>query len=161
VIALVAASALLAYAPTALAQPAVAVFPSPSTNSALPQTQITFRGIPASQIGHITVVGSTSGAHSGTIEADSDGQGGSFIPSTPFTAGETVTVTTGLNVINGTNGSFHFGIAVPFGTINPMKLPMVPAGSNGVQHFHSRADFELASITVNKHSSFPTTATSS
>ncbi len=96
-------------APAALAQPAVAVFPSPSTNSALPQTQITFRGIPASQIGHVTVVGSSSGAHSGTIEADSDGQGGSFIPSTPFTAGETVTVTTGLNVINGTNGSFHFG----------------------------------------------------
>ena len=152
-IALVAASALLAFAPTAFAQPAVAVFPSPSTNSALPQTQITFRGIPASQIGHITVVGSTSGAHSGTIEADSDGQGGSFIPSTPFTAGETVTVTTGLNVIDGTSGSFHFGIAVPFGTINPMKLPTVPAGSNGVQHFHSRADLEPASITVNKHSS--------
>ncbi len=108
--------------------------------SALPQTQITFRGIPASQIGHITVVGSSTGAHTGTIEADSDGQGGSFIPSTPFTAGETVTVTTGLNVTGGTNGSFQFGIATPFGTINPMKLPMVPAGSNGVQHFHSRPD---------------------
>jgi hypothetical protein len=153
VIALVAASALLVAAPAALAQPAVAVFPSPNTNSSLPQTQITFRGIPAGQIGNITVVGSSSGAHGGTIEADSDGQGGSFIPSTPFAAGETVTVTTGLNVIGGTNGSFHFGIAVPFGTINPMNLPMVPAGSNGVQHFHSRADLEPASITVNKQSS--------
>jgi len=153
VAALAAASALLAAAPAALAQPAVAVFPSPNTNSALPQTQITFRGIPAGQIGHVTVVGSSSGAHSGTIEADSDGQGGSFIPSTPFTAGETVTVTTGLDVINGTNGSFHFGIAVPFGSINPMKLPTVPAGSNGVQHFHSRPDLQPASITVNKTSS--------
>ena len=148
-----AASALLAAAPAALAQPAVAVFPSPNTNSALPQTQITFRGIPASQIGHVTVVGSSSGAHSGTIEADSDGQGGSFIPSTPFTAGETVTVTTGLDVINGTNGSFHFGIAVTFGSINPMSLPLVPAGSNGVQHFHSRPDLEPASITINRRSS--------
>jgi len=151
--ALVAASALLAAAPAALAQPAVAVFPTPNTNSALPQTQITFRGIPASQIGHVTVVGSSSGAHSGTIEADSDGQGGSFIPSTPFTAGETVTVTTGLDVINGTNGSFHFGIAVTFGSINPMSLPLVPAGSNGVQHFHSRPDLEPASITINRRSS--------
>ena len=152
--ALVAAFALLAAVPAALAQPpAVAVFPSPGTSSALPQTQITFRGIPASQIGHITVVGSSSGAHSGSIEADSDGQGGSFIPSQPFTAGETVTVTTGLNVTGGTSGSFHFAIAVPFGTINPMKLPMVPAGSNGVQHFHSRTDLEPASITVNRHSS--------
>ena len=148
------ASCLLAAAPgVALAQPDVAVFPSPNTTSALPQTQITFRGVPASQIGHVTVVGSSSGAHSGTIEGDSDGQGGSFIPSTPFTAGETVTVTTGLNVLGGTNGSFHFGIATPFGTINPMKIPMVPAGSNGVQHFHSRPDLEPASVTVNRQSS--------
>jgi Arylsulfotransferase (ASST) len=149
----VACCALLATPGTALAQPAVAVFPSPNTTSALPQTQITFRGIPASQIGHITVVGSSSGAHSGTIEADSDGQGGSFLPSTPFTAGETVTVTTGLDVTGGTSGSFHFGIATPFGTINPMKLPMVPAGSNGVQHFHSRPDLQPASVTVNRQSS--------
>jgi hypothetical protein len=152
-VALVAAIALLAAAPAALAQPTVAVFPSPGTSSALPQAQITFRGIPASQIGHITVTGSSSGNHTGSIEADSDGQGGSFIPSQPFTAGETVTVTTGLNVINGTNGAFHFAIATPFGTINPMKLPMVPAGSNGVQHFHSRPDLEPASVTVNKRSS--------
>src|ERR1700751_2834590 len=108
VVAAVACCALLATPGTALAQPAVAVFPSPNTTSALAQTQITFRGIPASQIGHITVVGSRSGAHSGTIEADSDGQGGSFPPSTPFTAGETVTVTTGLDVTGGTSGSFHF-----------------------------------------------------
>jgi Arylsulfotransferase (ASST) len=153
VVALVAAFMLLAAAPAALAQPSVAVFPSPGTTSALPQTQITFRGIPASQIGHITVVGSSSGNHTGSIEADSDGQGGSFIPSQPFTAGETVTVTTGLNVTGGTSGTFHFAIATPFGTINPMKLPMVPAGSNGVQHFHSQPNLEPASVTVNKHSS--------
>jgi hypothetical protein len=137
----------------ALAQPAVSVFPSPGTSFALPQTQITFRGIPASQIGRIQVVGSSSGAHSGTIEADSDGNGGSFIPSQPFAPGETVTVTTGLDIIGASGGSFHFGIATPFGTINPMKLPMVPAGSNGVQHFHSRPDLEPASVTINRSSS--------
>jgi hypothetical protein len=153
VVAVVACLVLAAAPGVALAQPDVAVFPSPNTTSALPQTQITFRGIPASQIGHLTVVGSSSGAHSGTIEADSDGQGGSFIPSTPFTAGETVTVTTGLTVLGGTNGSFHFGIATPFGTINPMTLPMVPAGSNGVQHFHTRPDLQPASVTVNRQSS--------
>src|SRR3984885_12729502 len=149
--ALVAAIAQLAGAPAALAQPTVAVFPSPGTSSALPQAQITFRGIPASQIGHITVVGSSSGNHSGSIEADSDGQGGSFIPSQPFTAGETVTVTTGLNIVGGTNGSFQFKIAVPFGgAFTPLKLPMVPAGTNGVQHFHSEPALEPASITVNQ-----------
>ncbi len=145
---------LLAGAGNALAQaPAVAVFPSPSTTYAEPGSQITFRGIPAGQIGHVSVVGSSSGTHGGTIQADSDGQGGSFIPSTPFTPGETVTVTTGLNVIGGTNGAFHFGVAVPFGSINPMTLPMVPAGSNGVQHFNSRPDLEPASITIDRQSS--------
>lgn len=152
-VALVAVAALLATAPGALAQPQVAVFPSPGTSMALPQTQITFRGIPASQIGHITVVGSSSGAHSGVIDADSDGQGGSFMPSQPFTAGETVTVTTGLNVLGGTNGTFHFGITTPFGTLSPAKLAMVPAGSNGVLHFHSRPDLLPASVTVNHQSS--------
>lgn len=149
-----AAFVLLIAAPGALAQPpAVSVFPSPNTSMALPQTQITFRGIPAGQIGSVQVVGSSSGSHSGTIQADSDGQGGSFIPNQPFAPGETVTVTTGLNVVGGTNGAFHFAVSTPFGTINPMPLPMVPAGSNGVQHFATRPDLTPASITVNRRSS--------
>ena len=138
----------------AVAQPpAVSVYPSPNTTSALPGTQITFRGIPASQIGSVQVAGSSTGAHGGAIQADSDGQGGSFIPSQPFAPGETVTVTTGLNVVGGSSGAFHFAIASPFGTIDPLKLPMVPAGSDGVQHFHTRSDLEPASITIKKRSS--------
>jgi hypothetical protein len=147
------ASAWLAAVGSAVAQPAVNVFPSPGTSWNLPGEQITFRGIPASQIGSISVVGSSSGAHAGKIEADSDGDGGSFIPTTPFTAGETVTVTTGLNIVGGTNGSFSFKIATPFGTFTPEKLPVVPAGSNGVQHFHTQPGLEPASITVNQRSS--------
>jgi Arylsulfotransferase (ASST) len=144
---------LCATAGSAAAQPpAVSVFPSPNTAWSLPQTQITFRGIPASQIGTVQVVGSKTGVHSGTIEADSDGQGGSFIPAKPFAAGETVTVNTGLNVIGGTKGSFHFGVATPFGTIQPMQLPIVSAGSNGVLHFHSRPDLVPASVTIDKRS---------
>ncbi len=141
-------------APGAIAQPpAVSVYPLPSTTSAMPGTQITFRGIPASQIGSVQVIGSSTGAHAGTIQADSDGQGGSFIPNAPFAPGETVTVNTGLNIVGGSNGSFHFAVVTPFGTINPMKLPMVPAGSNGVQHFHTRSDLVPASITINRRSS--------
>ena len=150
---LAAVSVWLAGAGSALAQPAVNVFPSPNTSWSLPQTQITFRGIPASQIGKVQVVGSSSGAHGGTVQADSDGQGGSFIPSAPFTAGETVTVTTGLDIVGGTNGTFQFKVAVPFGAFTAMKLPMVSAGSNGVEHFHSQPGLLPASITVNRRSS--------
>ena len=149
----VAAFSLLAAAGSAIAQSAVSVFPSPNTAYALPQAQITFRGIPASQIGSVQVVGSSSGTHSGTIQADSDGQGGSFIPNQPFNPGETVTVTTGLDVVGGSSGSWHFGVASPFGSINPMNLPMVSAGSNGVQRLHTRPDLLPASITVNRRSS--------
>jgi hypothetical protein len=149
----VAAFVSLAGAAGASAQPAVSVYPLPGSTSSLPQTQITFRGIPASQIGSVQVVGSSTGAHPGTIEADSDGQGGSFVPKSPFAPGETVTVSTGLDVVGGTNGSYKFAVVVPYGTINPMNLPMVPAGSNGVQHFHSRPDLQPASITVNNRSS--------
>jgi hypothetical protein len=137
-------------AASALAQPAVSVFPSPGSQWALPGTQIVFRGIPAGQIGAIQAIGSKSGPHSGRIAADSDGQGGSFLPSTPFTPGESVTVTTSLNVIGGRSGAFTFTVATPFGTINPMPIQNVPAGSNGLQHFYSRPDLLPASITVNE-----------
>ena len=64
----------------------------PNDEVASPQTQLAFRGVSTSQFGTITVRGSKSGLHTGTIEADSDGYGGSFLPSKPFTPGETVTV---------------------------------------------------------------------
>ena len=42
--------------------PAVSVFPVPGAHYAAPQTQITFRGVPISQLGPISVVGSLSGS---------------------------------------------------------------------------------------------------
>src|SRR5947209_13393433 len=81
----------------AAASPQVDVFPIPGGRVAAPATQITFRGVAPSQIGQITVQGSATGVHSGTIQGDSDGGGGSFVPSSPFKPGETVTVSTSLD----------------------------------------------------------------
>ncbi|HEX3830331.1 MAG TPA: hypothetical protein VHW04_00100, partial [Solirubrobacteraceae bacterium] len=64
----------------------VDVFPVPGGRVAAPGSQITFRGLPAGQVGPVSVTGSESGAHAGSLVADSDGQGASFVPSTPFTA---------------------------------------------------------------------------
>src|SRR5438270_12768827 len=91
----------------------VDVFPIPGGHLASPRTQITFRGVPAAQLGQITVQGSASGVHSGSIAGDSDGRGASFLPATPFRAGETVTVTTSLNIVGGSNGQFSFTVATP------------------------------------------------
>ncbi len=134
------------------ASPSVSVFPSPGTKYNLPATQITFRGIAASQIGPVRVVGSTTGAHSGHLAADSDGQGASFLPDKPFASGETVTVTTGQNINGGSNGTFSFGIARFLGLIPYGKVPLVSAGRNGVQHFRSRPDLQPAAMTVTKNS---------
>ena len=59
-------------------------------------------------------------------------------------------MTTGLNVLGGTNGTFSFAIANPSGLIPYGKPSVVSAGSNGVQHFQSRPDLEPPSITVTK-----------
>ena len=128
------------------ASPAVSVYPSPGTNYNLPRTQITFRGIAPSAIGTVSVVGSVTGAHTGRVAADSDNKGGSFLPAKPFTAGETVTVTTGLNIVGGQNGKFSFVVVHQSRPIQPMPLPVVSAGSNGLQHFRSRPDLLPPSV---------------
>jgi hypothetical protein len=130
----------------------VSVYPSPGTKYNLPRTQITFRGVAPSGIGNVTVVGSASGTHTGRIEGDSDNKGGSFLPSKSFTAGETVTVTTGLNVLGAKNGKFSFTIVHPSRPIQAEPLPVVQAGSNGLQRFRSRPDLLPPSVTVSKGS---------
>ena len=148
---LAAAGVLLLAAAPAQGAPSVAVYPSPGTSYNLPATQITFRGVPADQLGQIQVVGSQSGQHSGQVEADADGNGGSFVPDQPFKKGEKVTVTTSLNVIGATNGTFSFKIANA-GLINPGPLLLVHGSANALQHFHSRPDLLPPALTVSQDS---------
>jgi Arylsulfotransferase (ASST) len=136
----------------AAAAAAVTVFPIPGARYEMPATQIVFRGVAAGQIGAITVVGSKSGTHTGTIEADSDGNGASFIPSTSFDPGETVTVATSLAITGASAGKFTFQIAHPARPIAPAALPQAPAGSSGVQHFHSQPGLQPAAVAVTKNS---------
>jgi Arylsulfotransferase (ASST) len=126
----------------------VSVFPSPGTKYNPPQTQITFRGVAPAGIGTVTVTGSQSGPHAGTIKPDSDGDGASFIPSVPFTPGETVTVTSSLDVLGGHNGEFSFAIAHSVGPIVYGGLPKVSAVPHGIQTFVTRPDLQPASVDV-------------
>jgi hypothetical protein len=145
---------LEASAPTASASTAVPVdvFPIPGGKVAAPQTQLTFRGIPASAIGAITVTGSSSGVHNGRIEADSDGHGGSFLPTKPFTAGETVTVSTHLDIVGGTDGTYKFTVARPLRQIrlaSPWFAPRTPHDAHG---YHSNPSLHPVAVTVDKNS---------
>jgi Arylsulfotransferase (ASST) len=131
--------------------PQVSVFPIPGDMVASPQTQIAFRGIPSSQLGTIQVTGSRSGVHTGTIEADSDGDGGSFVPSQPFVAGESVTVKTSLNILKAAHfGVFHFSIATPAGVpayAGSIRAPRVPGD---VWTFHSQPNLTPAAVTISR-----------
>jgi hypothetical protein len=143
---------LVAPGVAAAAAPPVSTFPIPGGRVASPQTQITFRGVPASQLGSIGVSGSRSGAHSGAILGDSDGQGGSFAPAAPFTPGEVVTVTTSLNVLGATNGTFRFTVATPAPQVPVRHWPTAGRVSGDVQQFRSRRDLTPAAVKVTKRS---------
>jgi len=126
----------------------VSVFPIPGGQVASPRTQITFRGVPAGQLGPITVTGSVTGAHTGQVLADSDGRGGSFLPAVPFKPGEVVTVRTGLAIAGATGGSFHFTVATPAGRILGGSLQQAPTVKGELSSFVSRPDLHPAAIRV-------------
>jgi hypothetical protein len=127
----------------------VAVFPIPGDKVAAPSTQLTFRGLPIAQLGTITVTGSKSGAHTGRLEADSDGAGGSFMPTKPFTAGETVTVKTSLDVPGSRSGTYSFTVQTPGHPAGVRPLKAAPRTRGDVWTYRSRPDLRPAAVTVN------------
>jgi hypothetical protein len=70
--------------------PALAVSPLNGTPDASPRTQISFLGVPANEISHVSVIGSRSGRHGGSLESYVSAAGASFLPTSPFTQGERV-----------------------------------------------------------------------
>jgi hypothetical protein len=143
-------SGLLGTTGSRAASTAVSVFPIAGDKVANPATQLTFRGLPTSQLGTIAVTGSKSGVHTGTIASDSDGAGGSFLPAKPFTAGETVTVTTALNIAGGTAGTYSFTVQTPATPVAARPLPTAPRAKNDVWNYVSRPDLKPAALSVDK-----------
>ena len=135
------------------ASPAVSVFPIAGSRLGPPGTQITFRGVSASQLGRITVTGSRSGNHTGKVLPDSDGRGGSFIPDKPFTPGERVTVSTGLNIVGGQKGVFDFTVATPAGRLPDIGFPISARTRGDVLRFRSRPDLTPVGVDVTKRPS--------
>jgi hypothetical protein len=80
----------------------------PGTQSASPETQISLRGAPASELGPVEVTGSRTGAHAGKLQAHSDGKGASFVLDRPLRGGERVTVRTDLNIPGARDGDYTF-----------------------------------------------------
>ncbi len=144
----VGAMALLGKGPWAEPR-AVSTFPGPGNHAVAPDAQISFRGVAVQHL-RVTVHGSSSGLHAGTVRPHSDGMGGSFLPHKPFTPGETVSVRTNQEVRGTTDGSFQFTVARPAGGIPYAPLPPAERTNGDVQRFRSQPDLAPAAVTVTR-----------
>jgi hypothetical protein len=129
----------------------VTISPLPGTPTAMPGTQISFLGAPAAALSSISVIGSVSGHHTGQLRSYSSATGASFLPSTPFTPGERVTVRASLKSSTGALSSLSsaFTIAQP-GVVAVSEFPSVPGGPADVQSFQSQPELHPPSVTVHQ-----------
>lgn len=128
--------------------PRLAVFPSHGTRTAMPGTEIAFRGETIGDIGTVEVVGSASGGHTGVLSPHSDGLGASYIPDAPFLPGEWVTVRSDALLGETASGAVTFRVGVPG---IPAKTPTqreVEQPSHEPQQFRSRPDLLPPTVTI-------------
>jgi hypothetical protein len=118
----------------------LAVSPLPDSYDASPATQISLLGAPPSALSGVHVSGSQTGSHGGRLLAYSQGDGASFVPSSPFHRGETVTVR---GKVKGAGAAqpfaFRFVVAEPDSTTH-IAAAHEARDENEMQHFHSRPD---------------------
>jgi Arylsulfotransferase (ASST) len=135
----------------------VTVSPLSGSRDATPRTQVSFLGVPAGAISHVSVVGSQSGAHAGRLLAYSQGDGASFVPSRPFVEGERVEVRAEVRVGGSTDVvRDEFAIAEQdILTTTPETIH--PGSAAEVQSFHSRPELRppIVSVTTSSPSLAP------
>ena len=83
-------------------------------------------------------MGSRTGYHHGRVHGYSQGDGGSFVPETPFDAGERVVV----RLLVGPSGaahqaSFSFRISTPYPTQGASEFPSPPAAPADYESFQT------------------------
>jgi hypothetical protein len=145
--------------PTALNRSAVlpgtslAVSPVPDSYYASAYTQISLLGAPKVDLSDVHASGSETGSHDGRLHGYSQGDGASFVPSSPFRAGETVTVHGKLKTGSKTQPfAYHFTVATQD------RLKYVPpaheaaAGAGEAQRFHSLPNIVAPVLDVTAHS---------
>lgn len=127
----------------------VDVSPAPETGTANPHTQISFLGTNVANIREVSVNGSTSGEHAGSLHGYHQGDGASFVPDTPFTAGERVTV----SAVIGPRGrerrtSFGFRVDTPYPTAGVSEFPNPTASPADYQSFYTLPGAQVPTMTV-------------
>jgi hypothetical protein len=148
-VALTALLALAGAASSASAAPAVAISPLNGTPDASPDTQISFLGVPASQIAGVSVTGSRTGSHHGKLLAYATGPGASFVPDGRFSEGESVTA----SALIGPKGhqsreQTRFTIAHIAGYSPPSSSGRLPTGHGLEQSFVTQPNLKPPVVQV-------------
>jgi hypothetical protein len=140
--------------PSALLDNAVTVSPTPDSRDTPPDSQISFLGVPTSELSDVAVVGSATGNHAGTLEPYSGGDGGSFVPTKPFRGGEEVTVTATLTIAAVTTPlSFNFWVADEDNPAVDAPTAPIKGGPLDEHVYVSRPDLRPTTVAVNHNSS--------
>jgi hypothetical protein len=105
--------------------PWVTISPLEGTPDASATTQISFLGVPATDISQISVRGSRSGGHGGTLKPYATGTGASYVPFRAFTSGEQVTVTA-LETVKGAHKSIGTSFTIGSLYVVPATAPATP-----------------------------------
>ena len=127
----------------------VDVSPAPQTSSANPHTQISFRGVPASEIREVSAVGQRSGDHPGRLRDYSQGDGASFVPDSAFDAGERVDVRAVIGAAGaGRRAAFSFRVDTPYSTANTTDFANLPAAPADYQSFYTLPNMHPPVLTV-------------
>ena len=121
---------------------------------AAPSTQISLLGVPAKDISALTVTGSRTDIHSGRLLPYSQGDGASFLPGRPFSAGEHVTVTGTLHIA-GASRPFAFGFTVAHEDPLPDRTAKYTASPSpvGIDRFRSAPDVQAPTVHVTTRAS--------
>jgi hypothetical protein len=133
----------------------VDVSPAPETDTANPYTQISFLGVPVTEIHEVSVTGRRSGHHSGRLHGYSQGDGASFVPDIPFHPGERVEVRAALGAGRsrtiGKGGKrivFHFRVDTPYPTAAISEFPNPPAAPADYQSFDTLPGVQAPILSV-------------
>jgi hypothetical protein len=127
----------------------VEVSPAPGTDTANPQTQISFLGVAGADISELSVQGQRSGRHGGRIDDYSQGDGASFVPDIPFDAGERVVVHAAIGPAHARKRTtFDFRVDTPYSTAAVPAFPNPTAAPADYQSFDTMPGVQAPIMSV-------------
>jgi Arylsulfotransferase (ASST) len=128
---------------------ALHVSPAPETDTANPDTQISFLGVPGAEIHAVSVVGARSGPHAGALRGYSQGDGASFAPQKPFKDGERVAVSAQIGAGDAVKRiAFHFSVDTPYPTAGVAEFHNPQAAPADYQSFYTMPGVQAPVMTV-------------